>query len=137
MPTIITRGAASSTSLIIPVPKVYTFTTTQYASPLAYPTQTATLSIYTFFWQSQLSTGKQFTMTGQVTGGTWSIGNTLTTTMTIGTAKTQTIPYNNSKQFYVSNVYDGNQSIYVYGQYNGDPTNFKAGIVSLIGLSLV
>lgn len=140
MPTIITRAAVPALPYIIIPERSFNFPDDLYDSPLGNGVSTPTVSLHLYFYQSQLYTGKQFTMTGKVLdvpGAGWSIGSTYTSTFTYGTAGNQTIPTNASKQFYIRNYYDGASSVYVYGFYSGDPTSFRNGSVALINLSLV
>lgn len=136
MPTIITRGAGSALALISSQPTSYTFPDATYQTGYANPVQTVNVNLYSFFTPSQLFTGRQFTMTGKTLAG-WQSPITLTSTFTFGTAGTQTCSRIASKQFFVRNVYDGNQTVYVYGFYSGDGTTVPKGTVTLTNLSLV
>lgn len=136
MPTIITRGAGSALALISSQPTSYTFDDATYATGFDNPVQTVNINLYNFFTPSQLFTGRQFTMTGKSLAG-WQSPTLITSTFTFGTAGSATSPRTYRKMFFVQNVYDGNQTIYVYGYYSGDSTSSPRGTVTLSALSLV
>jgi hypothetical protein len=121
---------------MMPVPSSFSFPDALYQSVFGNGVQTQNFNLYSFFWATQLYTGKQFTMVSKVTNGFQS-PYTLSTTFTYGTAGNATAPTTGTKQFYARNYYDGANIVYVYGFYSGNATSSPNGQVTLIGLSLV